>query len=161
MSECEVPEWPKCNLIHDDIISDLPISIVGFPDEYGGADLRKIEGYISQLKPKHLSYALTTSKGQSGGPVYVIDGHQTCVVGIHQKGDKSIGTLEINSKTVDVTEENWCIGITAEILNKIEDVKSKKDLEQEINQIFNHFKQKINKQIDEARKHLCMEQVFE
>jgi len=124
-SECDAVDWPTCKEYDDNKILTLVISIIGFPGEYGGNELRKTDGYISQILSKRFSYPLTTSAGQGGGPIYVQDGNQVFVVGIHQKGGDTIGFIDMNSTQVPICKENWGVRITAEILDKIEELQKK------------------------------------
>jgi glutamyl endopeptidase len=91
-----VDSWFRAAALGDDILRGYLVNIAGFPAEVqvpmrrktGGDELWLHSNAIVGLTPDTLRYAVDTSGGQSGGPVWLYEpgGNEPIVVAVHAYG---------------------------------------------------------------------------
>ena len=90
-------EWRRENYLKPELVEEQPIRIAGYPIDRPDFELWEESGGIVQLTDRCLLHPFTTTKRNSGSPVWTMAGGQPRVVGIHVSGNAaSCGALPEN-----------------------------------------------------------------
>jgi V8-like Glu-specific endopeptidase len=80
------------------------VNLFGYPGEKARGTMWGYWGRVIEVRPQRLGYRISTSGGQSGGPVWVKEGGDRYVVGIHNYGGS--GAINYGTRLTPAVQHN-------------------------------------------------------